>query len=225
MQRRTQAKAEAEAAIAAATAAFDAGAIDEAAWAGFVTDALAEAYLIDDDPIWQSGFDGSPAQWRQAREPILAAVDRDGSLLDVGCATGHLMECLNQWALERGCRLHVAGVDLSPALVRAARGRLPHLVDRIHHGHALTWRAPERYTYVRTGLEYVPESSQPALLRHLLETAVAPGGRLIVGPVSGPAVDSVRRAFLSAGLGAPDAATAVDAAGKARSVLWITRAQ
>src|SRR6266540_2469578 len=38
------------------------------------------------------------------------------------------------------------------------------------------------------GLEYVPPSARSRFVRHLLEFTVAPGGRLIVGPHSEPAV-------------------------------------
>ena len=36
----------------------------------------------------QSGFNGSPERWREARHGIVEAIDGDGSFLDVGCANG-----------------------------------------------------------------------------------------------------------------------------------------
>ena len=41
--------------------------------------------------------------------------------------------------------------------------------------------APERFTYVRTNLDYVPAARRAELLRHLLDDVVARDGRLIVG--------------------------------------------
>jgi hypothetical protein len=35
-----------------------------------------------------SGFSGSPAEWRDAREPITDAIRAGGSFLDIGCANG-----------------------------------------------------------------------------------------------------------------------------------------
>src|SRR3712207_1029579 len=95
---RQRAKAAAQAAIDRATADLTRGAIAESTWSQRVSAALAASYLSDDDPRWQSGFDGDAELWRQAREPVLDCVDGDGTFLDVGCATGHLMECLARWA-------------------------------------------------------------------------------------------------------------------------------
>ena len=36
----------------------------------------------------------------RARRPIVSAIDRDGTFLDVGCANGLLMESLATWAGE-----------------------------------------------------------------------------------------------------------------------------
>jgi len=53
--------------------------------------ALEDAYLASDDPIEQSGFHSGPIRWRAEREPILDAVEGDGSFLDVGWANGYLL--------------------------------------------------------------------------------------------------------------------------------------
>jgi hypothetical protein len=112
---------------------------------------------------------------------MLAAVDADGDLLDVGCASGYLMECAQRWAAEDGVALEPYGLDISPGLADLARSRLPHWTDRIWTGNALYWRHPEgrRFDYVRTGLEYVPPGRVADLVAHLLEHVV--GRRLIMG--------------------------------------------
>ena len=51
----------------------------------------------------------------------------------------------------------------------------------IFAGNAIDWRTARRFTFVRTGLEYVPIPHRPQLVRHLLANVVEPGGRLIVG--------------------------------------------
>ena len=221
--RRSRAKAEGQAAIDAATAELERGAIDEAAWYRRVTDALAAAYLLEDDPRWQSGFDGDADLWRQAREPVLEAVDRDGTFLDVGCATGHLMECLAAWALERGRRLSMYGLELSRDLADAARRRLPAWADRIFEGNAVDWSPPCRFTYVRTGLEYVPDRRRPFLIARLWRDVVEPGGRLIVGPVYGRDFDDALATFAAAGWVEPAVHSATDRNGKTRHVIWVER--
>src|SRR6266581_2775202 len=102
---RQRARAEAQAAIDAASLVLERGTLDDTTWTRAVADALASAYLRDDDPRWQSGFDGDSQLWRDARELILAPVHRDGTFLDIGCATGYLMGCLQPWPVERGRRL------------------------------------------------------------------------------------------------------------------------
>lgn len=47
-----------------------------------------------------------------------------------------------------------------------------------------TWIPPRRFDYVRTATEYVPADHRADYLRHLLDVAVAPGGRLIVGKLN-----------------------------------------
>ncbi len=220
---RARAKADAQAAIDAAGAAFAAGAVAEAEWQRRVADALAGSYLREDDPRWQSGFDGDAALWREARELVLDAVPHAGTLLDVGAATGHLMECLAAWAAERGLALDVYGLELSPALAAAARRRLPAWADRIFEGNVSDWRPPGppwRFAYVRTGLEYVAPGRGPALVRRLLTEVVAPGGRLIVGPVYARDVPATVAAFRAAGAPTPGVVTRADRNGKPRAVVW-----
>lgn len=197
--------------------------IDEATLAHRATEALAAAYLLEDDPRWQSGFDGDAALWRQARELVVEAVDRDGTLLDVGCANGHSMECLVTWAAERSRRLVVSVLELNPDLASMARHRLPAWADRIVEGNVLHWEPPRAFTYIRTGLEYVPVDRRVALVARLLSAAVEPGGRLIVGPVSDGEVTETLAVLAAGGCSVPGVRTATDRTGKTRHVLWVER--
>jgi SAM-dependent methyltransferase len=142
---------------------------------------LEDAYLASDDPIEQSGFHGGPARWRAEREPILEAVEGGGSFLDLGCANGYLLECLAQWAGERGHRLEPFGVDIGPRLIDSARQRLPEFAANFWVAEASDWQPPRRFRYVYTLADCVPESSLRDYVFRLLERAVEPGGRLIVG--------------------------------------------
>ncbi len=148
------------------------------AWMEEIRD-LERAYLTTDDPIRGSGFGGGEIRWRQEREPILAAVADDGDLLDVGCANGHLLACLVDWAAERGITITPHGLDIGPDLVAAARRRLPGAP--IHLGNAWDWEPPRRYRYVYALLDLVPPDREDPLVERLLARFVAPGGRLIMG--------------------------------------------
>jgi SAM-dependent methyltransferase len=159
-----------------------------------------EHYLASEDPRRQSGFGGDEERWEAARRPIVEAIDRDGSFLDVGCANGYLLESIVRWSEHR---IEPYGLDFSPRLVELARSRLPRWSDRIFLGDALDWEPPRRFDFVRTELVYAPEGRRRELVERLLERAVAPGGRLIVcgygSPRSGLPTHPVRRIVRSWG--------------------------
>jgi SAM-dependent methyltransferase len=163
-------------------AAYERGELDDAGWFAATQAVIEPAYLTGDNPRAQSGHSGDEARWESARRHILAAVDRDGDFLDIGCASGYLMESLRRWAAEDGIAVEPYGLDLSPALADLARARLPRWADRIWTGNALSWVPDRRFEYVRTGLEYVPKPRRGDLIAHLLRHVV--GRRLILGSVN-----------------------------------------
>lgn len=168
-----------------------AGEITEEDWYREVAAVITPAYLAGDNPRSQSGQSGDDAHWTHARGLIADAIDRDGTFLDVGCASGYLMECLERWVQERGYAIAPYGLDIAPELADLARRRLPQWAERIYVGNALTWQPPMRFDFARTGLEYVPIRRQKDLVTHLLHEVVAPGGRLIIGTF-GEEVDAWR---------------------------------
>ncbi len=141
---------------------------------------LEEAYLAADNPRSQSGFGGDAAKWERDRRPIVAAVHRGGTFLDVGCASGHLMECVAAWAAADGFAIEPHGLDLIPSMADLARRRLRHWADRIHVGNVMTWEPPRRYDYVRTEGRYVPDWRRRDLVARLLDRFLVPGGRMIL---------------------------------------------
>jgi SAM-dependent methyltransferase len=159
-----------------------------------------QAYLAGDNPRAQSGFGGDDARWEAARRPIANAIDRAGTFLDIGCANGHLLECLVRWAPHP---IEPYGLELAPALAELARKRLPQWADRIYVGNALEWEPPSRFDFVRTELVYVPPERRKEYVERLLGRVVAPGGRLIVcaygSPRSGLDADPVGATLRSYG--------------------------
>jgi SAM-dependent methyltransferase len=160
----------------------------------YPVDVYEEHYLATDDPRRQSGFGGDEERWEVARRPIVEAIDRDGSFLDVGCANGYLLESIVRWSPHR---IEPFGLDFSPRLVELARSRLPRWRDRFFVGDALEWEPPRRFDFVRTELVYAPEERWRELVERLLGLVVAPGGRLILcgygSPRSGVAAHPVRQ--------------------------------
>lgn len=144
---------------------------------------LERGYLRGTTPQQGSGFSGGPGEWRQARWHITEAIDSDGTFLDVGCASGLLMESVAAWCAERGLDVEPYGIDISPALAGLARRRLPRWADRIWVGNAAGWQPPGdlRFDYVHILLDCVPRSRRADLIRHHLAHTVRPGtGRLLV---------------------------------------------
>jgi SAM-dependent methyltransferase len=179
-------KSQASARLARVHAALEAGEIDEAGWYREVAAVITPAYLAADNPRAQSGHSGDDAHWTQARGLIVDAVDRSGTFLDVGCASGYLMECVARWAREKGLAVEPYGLDIAPELAALARRRLPQWAERIWVGNAIDWQPPRiaevpGFEFVRTGLEYVPARRRRDLVERLLREVVAPGGRLIIG--------------------------------------------
>jgi SAM-dependent methyltransferase len=164
--------------------ALERGEIDEARWYHEVNAFIVPLYLAADNPRAQSGSSGDDDDWAYKRGFLADAIDRDGSFLDIGCASGYLMETMVAWCAERGYRIEPYGLDISPELADLARGRLPQWAERIFTGNVMDWAPPRRFDFVRTGLEYVPPRRQRDLVTRLLRDIVAPGGRLVIGAYS-----------------------------------------
>ena len=146
-------------------AELESGEIDEDEWHRRTGVLVVPAYLAAETPWGQSGKSGTAEDWERSRSHVADAIDRDGTFLDVGCANGYLMECLPRWT---SFAVESYGLDISPELAELARRRLPASADRIFVGNALTWEAPRTFTYVRTGLDYVPPARRRALVERLL---------------------------------------------------------
>lgn len=150
------------------------------AWFAHVQQVLETAYVAGSEPWAQSGMSGPAERWAALRRPVADCIDRPGSLLDIGCANGYLLECCLAWTAERGIAIEPYGVDVSARLVELARQRLPAHREQLFVANAFFWRPPRRFDYVRTELVYVPGELERRYVEHLLEHYLAPGGRLLV---------------------------------------------
>jgi hypothetical protein len=167
--------------VARIDAAYRRGDLDQDGWHAAMLALVEPVYLAAETVELGSGHHGSPEEWRRTRGMVMEAIDRDGTFLDVGSANGPLMESVHDWAAERDLRVEPYGVEISARLADLARRRYPQWAGRIWTANAAAWTPPERWDFVRTGLEYVPADSQQRFVGHLLDHVVAPGGRLIVG--------------------------------------------
>jgi 2-polyprenyl-3-methyl-5-hydroxy-6-metoxy-1,4-benzoquinol methylase len=160
--------------------AYRAKKIDQRAWHAEIEEVIGDAYLASVDPRAQSGKSGDEEEWRWSRELALDALSRGGSLLDVGCANGYLMESFHRWGRERRIEVEPYGVDISWRMAALARRRLPHWAERIWVGNALDWKPPRRFDLVHTGIDYVPFDRQRDFVERLLRDVVKPGGSLVL---------------------------------------------
>ena len=160
--------------IAEIDARLERSEIDEASWHAEIARIIVPAYLAAETPWAGSGKSGSAEDWEYARSHVGHATEREGSFLDIGCANGYLLECLPRWTPHQLDRF---GLDIAPELVDLASRRLPELAERLWVGNALDWHPPHRFTYIRTGLEYVPRHRRRELVERLLGWCE----RLIIG--------------------------------------------
>lgn len=105
-----------------------------------------------------SGLRGDLERRERARRVIVDRVHRDGTFLEVGYASGLLMETIVPWARARGYALEPYGLDTSARLASLARSRLPHWADRVFVASAIDWAPPRRFDFVRTERGACPDS-------------------------------------------------------------------
>lgn len=153
---------------------LESGEISQEEWYRSWQAIVVPAYLSAGTPWGQSGKTGTLDDWDGSRSHVADAIDRDGTFLDIGRANGYLMECLHRWTAYA---VEPYGLEISPELAALARSRLPAWTDRIHVGNALTWEPPHGFTFVRTGLDYVPGPRRGELVERLVRHSE----RLVIG--------------------------------------------
>lgn len=166
------------------TAAIDAelaaGRLDEAGWHAAMADLVRPAYLAAATPYAQAGHGGDAAAWEASRGLAAAALDRSGRFLDVGCASGVLMESVVVWGRRRGFDIEPWGLDIVPELAALARRRLPAWAARIAVGNIRAWRPARPFDYALLRPEYAPPGRQAEMYGHVLDAVLGNRGRLIV---------------------------------------------
>ena len=57
-------------------------------------------------------------KWERGRKFIAKAINKDGTILDIGCSTGLLLKCLQEWSNHK---LIPYGIDIDSKCIRQAR--------------------------------------------------------------------------------------------------------
>jgi SAM-dependent methyltransferase len=150
------------------------------AWFAEVRSILETAYKAAETPWGQSGI-GSPFEdWTRLRIPICECITRSGTFLDIGCASGFLLECLREWTSKKGIEIVPYGLDYSPIMLQWAQERLPAFKEKLFLGNAWDWQPPCRFDYVNTATEYVPRNLCFPYLQRLLSDFLTEDGTLLV---------------------------------------------
>jgi len=167
--------------IASIDQALDEGRIDEEGWHAAMASLIKPAYLAGKNPYAQAGHNGNAETWEASRGFIADALHRSGNFLDVGCASGVLMESVQRWGALKGLRIEPYGLDIVSEFVELARRRLPHWADRILVGNIRHWEPDnERFDIVLIRPEYAPVARRVEMIRHVVDRILKPDGRLIV---------------------------------------------
>lgn len=120
--------------VNAVDVALDRGEITEDEWHAAMAKLVASAYLSESNPYAQAGHHGDATSWEASRGFIAEALDRSGTFLDVGCASGVMMESVVRWAAAKNLDVEPYGLEVVPELADLARARLPRWKDRIYVG-------------------------------------------------------------------------------------------
>ena len=156
------------------------GRLDEAGWHDAMAALVKPAYLAAETPFGQAGHSGDATSWEASRGFIARALHKGGTFLDVGCASGVMMESAHRWGAEKGWAVEPYGLDIVPELAELARSRLPAWAERIFVGNIRSWRPARRFDYVLLRPQYAPAHRLCEMLAHVLEHVTAPHGRVIV---------------------------------------------
>jgi 16S rRNA G1207 methylase RsmC len=142
--------------------------------------------LIEGSHVTGGDPQGLLEHWVENRKPICGAIEKPGTLLDIGCANGFLLACLKLWSEHQ---ITPYGVDIDAGSLEVARGLLPdyasHFVqcslEKLSERFELG--LPTRFDYVYwnvwDGLDF-----NEALYQTYAENAfdaARGGGRLILG--------------------------------------------
>jgi SAM-dependent methyltransferase len=139
------------------------------------------AYLAAENPYGQAGHGGDAVTWEASRGFIAEALHRSGTFLDVGCASGILMESAHRWGEAKNLCIEPYGLDIVPEFVERTRRRLPQWADRVFLGNIRTWRPQgERFDFVLIRPVYAPPGRRADMVGHVIDHVLEPGGRLIV---------------------------------------------
>jgi ribosomal protein L11 methylase PrmA len=140
--------------------------------------------LIEGSHVTGGDPQGLLEHWTQNRKPICSAIEKPGTLLDIGCANGFLLACLQLWSAHQ---ITPYGIDVDASSLAMARDLLPEYVSNFAQcsleklSEPFELGLPTRFDYVYWNVWDGLDFNEP-LYRTYAENALkAARGRLILG--------------------------------------------
>lgn len=185
-------------------------------------------YLSQDNPRAQSGHSGNEFHYIYSHMQILDAIYKNGTFCDIGCANGHLMEMVHQWATGFGFDLQMFGVDISEGLIEFAQTRLPQWHDNFFVGNAHFWKPENKFDYIHMRAETVESPHVDAkyiIFTHYMGNYLNDGGRLIIGPYWYKNEDNILQQILNWGISPTGYSEKTDyrKSNKMKKVMWFEK--
>ncbi len=131
-----------------------------------------------------SHMETSFKDWEEGRKSIASAIDRDGTVLDVGCANGFLLRCLQEWSDQE---LTPYGIDVNEDSLKDARALFPDQAeDRfpLADDEAAAKKFPKAFDFIFWNVwdnADFDQQSTSQILSQCVKKSVEGGGRLILG--------------------------------------------
>lgn len=140
--------------------------------------------LIKDNNVDNEGSDISTLDtWEQMRHFISLTINKSGTFLDLGCANGFLLKCLQEWSNHD---IVPYGVDFRPEYISDAKNIFPmhtnnFKTDLIKSGSTLPQNFPEKFDFIYWATWLNLDSNKYQYFIKSLKNLVKPRGRLIIG--------------------------------------------
>ncbi|MFW5720338.1 MAG: hypothetical protein ACOCXT_04905 [Candidatus Dojkabacteria bacterium] len=138
--------------------------------------------IIEGSEVYGVGYE----EWEAGRIFIASEIDKDGTILDIGCANGLLLVCLEAWS---GKSLDKYGIDTNGDLIIQGKEFFPDLKNnlKIAELRSIKWieelGLPATYDYIFWNIwdNFVISEEVLDGIEEIITTRIKPGGKLLLG--------------------------------------------
>lgn len=159
-----------------------------------IKDIAKQKLLIEGSHAFNADFE----KWEHMRRFIANAINKDGTILDIGCSNGFLLRCLQEWSKHK---LIPYGIDRDLRLINQAKDLFPlyrdnfYVMDVRQLEDLAKFRFPAMFDFIYWNVwnnwEFF-EPSEIKVLKKILK-AVSDKGRLILGFYDGGKEEIIKK--------------------------------